>query len=117
MTDQLQIPAHFRKLLIHVSFPGEAQGILAMALTWQPDAGSLQQIMILLKESQSSDTKTQQELKPVSMPAFVCVACVCVHETLFLQKLEALNQYPDFNNYLVYVFTKVLSLSLTVCGV
>lgn len=23
------------------------------------------------------------------------------------QKLEALNQYPDFNNYLVYVFTKV----------
>ena len=25
------------------------------------------------------------------------------------QKLEALNQYPDFNNYLVYVFTKVKS--------
>ena len=24
-----------------------------------------------------------------------------------LQKLEALNQYPDFNNYLVYVFTQV----------
>ncbi|CAI8013786.1 Transportin-1 [Geodia barretti] len=57
-----------------------------MALTWQPDPGSLQQIMHLLKESQSPDTKTQQELKP---------------------KLEALNQYPDFNNYLVYVFTKV----------
>ena len=37
-----------------------------MALTWQPDAGSLQQIMVLLKESQSPDTKTQQELKPVS---------------------------------------------------
>ena len=40
-----------------------------MALTWQPDAVSLQQIMILLKESQSSDTKTQQELKPVSETA------------------------------------------------
>ena len=37
-----------------------------MALSWQPDASSLQQIMILLKESQSPDTKTQQDLKPVS---------------------------------------------------
>ena len=25
------------------------------------------------------------------------------------QKLEALNQYPDFNNYLVFVFTKVFT--------
>ena len=38
-----------------------------MALTWEPDPGSLQQIMILLKESQSSDAKTQQDLKPVSL--------------------------------------------------
>ena len=38
-----------------------------MALSWEPDPGSLQQIMILLKESQSSDTKTQQDLKPVSL--------------------------------------------------
>ena len=27
----------------------------------------------------------------------------------FLQKLQALNQYPDFNNYLVFVFTKLKS--------
>ena len=26
-----------------------------------------------------------------------------------LQKLQALNQYPDFNNYLVFVFTKLKS--------
>lgn len=75
-----------------------------MALSWQPDAGSLQQIMILLKESQSADTKTQQELKPVSQR----LRGLVVEYVVFVpQKLEALNQYPDFNNYLVYVFTKV----------
>ena len=46
-----------------------------MALTWQPDPGSLQQIMHLLKESQSPDTKTQQELKPVRQSLSTCV-CV-----------------------------------------
>ena len=40
--------------------------MLGMALSWQPDAGSLQQIMILLTESQSTDNKIQQALKPVS---------------------------------------------------
>ena len=37
----------------------------------------------------------------------VCVR-VCDECSVCSQKLEALNQYPDFNNYLVYVFTKVL---------
>ena len=47
--------------------PGGRWKVHAMALSWEPDPGSLQQIMILLKESQSSDTKTQQDLKPVSL--------------------------------------------------
>ena len=39
-----------------------------------------------LQESQSPDTATQREVQA---------------------KLEQLNQYPDFNNYLIYVLTKM----------
>ena len=28
---------------------------------------------------------------------------------MYSQKLETLNQYPDFNNYLIFVFTKLKS--------
>ena len=38
------------------------------------------------QESQSPDTATQREVQA---------------------KLEQLNQYPDFNNYLIYVLTKM----------
>lgn len=57
-----------------------------MAFTWQPDPNGLSQIVQLLRESQSPDTATQRAVE---------------------QKLEALNQYPDFNNYLIFVFTKM----------
>ena len=39
-----------------------------------------------MQESQSPDTATQREVQA---------------------KLEQLNQYPDFNNYLIYVLTKM----------
>ena len=39
-----------------------------------------------LQESQSPDTATQREVQ---------------------KRLEELNQYPDFNNYLIYVLTKM----------
>ncbi|CAK8675659.1 unnamed protein product [Clavelina lepadiformis] len=55
-------------------------------MTWQPDASGLAQIIQLLKESQSPDTEIQRQVQ---------------------QKLEALNGYPDFNNYLIYVLTKL----------
>eukprot|EP00058_Branchiostoma_floridae_P025542 XP_002611032.1 hypothetical protein BRAFLDRAFT_128305 [Branchiostoma floridae] len=55
-------------------------------MEWQPDPAGLQQILQLLKESQSPDTETQRAVQ---------------------QKLESLNQYPDFNNYLIYVLTKL----------
>uniref|UniRef100_H2ZM68 Transportin-1 n=1 Tax=Ciona savignyi TaxID=51511 RepID=H2ZM68_CIOSA len=55
-------------------------------MTWQPDSSGLEQIIQLLKESQSPDTEIQRMVQ---------------------QKLEQLNQYPDFNNYLIFVLTKL----------
>ena len=50
----------------------------------------------------SADTETQrsvEQVKSVSMSTQCLILC--------LQRLEALNQYPDFNNYLVFVLTKL----------
>ncbi|XP_037904919.1 transportin-1 isoform X2 [Hermetia illucens] len=57
-------------------------------MTWEPQPEGLQQIITILKESQSPDTATQRSVQ---------------------LKLEELNQYPDFNNYLIYVLTKLKS--------
>jgi len=57
-------------------------------MDWQPAPEGLAQILQLLKQSQSPDTATQREVQ---------------------QKLELLNQFPDFNNYLIYVLTKLTS--------
>ncbi|XP_075435678.1 transportin-1 [Ascaphus truei] len=59
-----------------------------MEYEWKPDEQGLQQILQLLKESQSPDTTTQRSVQ---------------------QKLEQLNQFPDFNNYLIFVLTKLKS--------
>uniref|UniRef100_A0A2K5PR18 Importin N-terminal domain-containing protein n=1 Tax=Cebus imitator TaxID=2715852 RepID=A0A2K5PR18_CEBIM len=56
-----------------------------MEYEWKPDEQGLQQILQLLKEPQSPDTTIQRT------------------------KLEQLNQYPDFNNYLIFVLTKLKS--------
>ena len=56
------------------------------AMNWRPEQAGLQQILQLLKESQSPDTNTQRAVQ---------------------QKLEELNQYPDFNSYLIYVLTQL----------
>ncbi|XP_046544808.1 LOW QUALITY PROTEIN: transportin-1-like [Haliotis rubra] len=57
-------------------------------MAWQPEESGLRQILQLLKESQSPDTATQRAVQ---------------------QKLEELNRYPDFNNYLIFVLTKLKS--------
>lgn len=57
-----------------------------MKMAWQPQEEGLRQILLLLKESQSPDTATQIAVQ---------------------HKLEELNKYPDFNNYLIFVLTKV----------
>ncbi|UYV65623.1 TNPO1 [Cordylochernes scorpioides] len=59
-----------------------------MTMVWQPQEEGLRQILKLLKESQSPDTNTQRAVQ---------------------QELEELNKYPDFNNYLIYVLTKLTS--------
>uniref|UniRef100_A0A6I8REM4 Transportin-1 n=1 Tax=Xenopus tropicalis TaxID=8364 RepID=A0A6I8REM4_XENTR len=59
-----------------------------MEYEWKPDEQGLQQILQLLKESQSPDNNTQRAVQ---------------------QKLEQLNQFPDFNNYLIFVLTKLKS--------
>lgn len=57
-------------------------------MAWQPQEEGLIQILTLLKESQSPDTETQRSVQ---------------------QKLEELNKFPDFNNYLIFVLTKLTS--------
>ncbi|KAF6017120.1 TNPO1 [Bugula neritina] len=59
-----------------------------MATMWAPKEDGLRQIIELLKESQSSDTAVQRQVQ---------------------QKLEELNKFPDFNNYLIFVLTKLVS--------
>jgi transportin-1 len=59
-----------------------------MAALWSPESNGLQQILQLLRESQSPDNATQRAVQ---------------------QKLEELNKYPDFNNYLIFVLTKLTS--------
>ena len=57
-------------------------------MNWQPEQSGLQQILQLLRESQSSDNATQRAVQ---------------------QKLEELNRYPDFNCYLIHVLTELRS--------
>uniref|UniRef100_A0A672R6X0 Transportin-1 n=1 Tax=Sinocyclocheilus grahami TaxID=75366 RepID=A0A672R6X0_SINGR len=55
-------------------------------MEWQPDEHGLQQVLHLLKDSQSPNTATQRAVQ---------------------EKLEQLNQFPDFNNYLIFVLTRL----------
>lgn len=53
-------------------------------MAWQPQPGGLEQILQLLRESQSIDCAVQHQVQ---------------------SKLEEWNKYPDFNNYLIYILT------------
>ena len=44
-----------------------------MAMSWQPEPNGLQQILQLLKESQSPDTETQRSVQQVSFSLTLCV--------------------------------------------
>lgn len=55
-------------------------------MEWTPREEGLREILTLLRESQSPDTATQRAVQ---------------------QKLEELNKFPDFNNYLMFVLTKL----------
>ncbi|CAF0785363.1 unnamed protein product [Didymodactylos carnosus] len=55
-------------------------------MNWQHQSDGLQQILTLLRQSQSPDTQIQRQVQA---------------------RLEELNRYPDFNNYLVYILTKL----------
>ena len=55
-------------------------------MNWSPEPAGLEQILSLLRESQSPDTTTQRAVQA---------------------KLEELNKFPDFNSYLIYVLTKM----------
>ena len=55
-------------------------------MNWTPEQSGLQQILELLRESQSPDNATQRAVQ---------------------QKLEELNRYPDFNCYLIHVLTEL----------
>ncbi|XP_015791866.1 transportin-1 [Tetranychus urticae] len=55
-------------------------------MAWTPAQDGIQQILQLLKESQSPDSQTQRAVQ---------------------QRLEELNNCPDFCNYLVFILTKL----------
>lgn len=55
-------------------------------MDWQPTQDGLDQILQLLRQSQSTDVQTQNHVQ---------------------QRLEELNQFPDFNNYLVFVLSRM----------
>ena len=122
-------------------------------MAWQPDQEGLQQIIQLLKESQSPNTETQRAVQQVitillifrvifflsltyseqkanNIPGFLTVTHVLPRDFILrtlqmiyilkiiltqrdaffiFQKLESLNQFPDFNNYLIFVLTKLKS--------
>ncbi|KAF7689320.1 hypothetical protein HF521_012673 [Silurus meridionalis] len=64
-----------------------------MSLTWRRILPGFlthypYQVLLLLKDSQSPDTATQRAVQ---------------------EKLEQLNQFPDFNNYLIFVLTSLKS--------
>ena len=96
----------FIPFLFQISdFEQEYFRLCMVRMDWVPSPDGLRQILQLLKvwisnisrkifvfkrifvqESQSPDTATQREVQ---------------------KRLEELNQYPDFNNYLIYVLTKM----------
>ncbi|UYV65620.1 TNPO1 [Cordylochernes scorpioides] len=91
-----------------------------MTMVWQPQEEGLRQILKLLKESQSPDTNTQRAVQQANVMNFgqiwvdrnVVLTWHLLVITLHpppLQELEELNKYPDFNNYLIYVLTKLTS--------
>ena len=57
---------------------------MVSAMNWVPESNGLTQILQLLRESQSPDTRIQREVQ---------------------QRLEELNKFPDFNCYLIHVLT------------
>lgn len=61
-------------------------GSYKMKMDWQPTQDGLDQILQLLRQSQSTDVQTQNHVQ---------------------QRLEELNQFPDFNNYLVFVLSRM----------
>ncbi|XP_027199136.1 transportin 1 [Dermatophagoides pteronyssinus] len=55
-------------------------------MDWQPEQQGLDQILQLLRQSQSPDVQTQNHVQ---------------------QRLEELNNFPNFSNYLVFVLSKM----------
>lgn len=76
---------------------------------WEPQAEGLNQIITLLKQSQSTDNQIQRNVQLVRTYKKIFCAGSFTVTYFLLQKLEELNRYPDFNNYLIYVLTKLTS--------
>uniref|UniRef100_A0A915KY87 Transportin-1 n=1 Tax=Romanomermis culicivorax TaxID=13658 RepID=A0A915KY87_ROMCU len=66
--------------------PTNIQSNQMQTINWQPQEQELAQVLQLLKESQSSDTSVQRQGQ---------------------QKLEQLNKYPTFSNYLAFVLARL----------
>lgn len=59
-------------------------------MEWQPDEQGLQQVLQLLKDSQSPDTATQRAVQEVSFRVFVCM-CECVRVTVYNVRFHLLH--------------------------
>eukprot|EP01094_Clydonella_sp_ATCC50884_P025784 TRINITY_DN6905_c0_g2_i2.p1 TRINITY_DN6905_c0_g2~~TRINITY_DN6905_c0_g2_i2.p1 ORF type:complete len:680 (+),score=248.64 TRINITY_DN6905_c0_g2_i2:222-2261(+) len=56
-------------------------------MAWEPDGGSLDQLVQVLSDSEQGDSEVQQRT---------------------YEAMQQFHQYPDYSNYLVYIFTKLL---------
>lgn len=55
-------------------------------MSWQPDQQELEQILQLIRQSKSEDVATQNYVQ---------------------RRLEELNNFPNFNNYLAFILAKM----------
>lgn len=65
-----------------------------------PDEEGIRQTLELLHNSQSSDTSVQKAVHEVRLPLVPS-----------LQKLNELNNFPDFNKYLAYILLSAVNES------
>lgn len=79
-------------------------------MQWEPKVEGLTEICQLLGQAQESDNATHTQIYNVSFAKWV--AFTRAHS--FSQRLEAYNEFPDFNNYLVYILSHVPDAGATV---
>lgn len=67
------------RVCLSVATAATHRELVKMECDWKPDEQGLQQILQLLKESQSPDTTTQRSVQQVSLVLKAGLCLLCVH--------------------------------------